>query len=74
MDAARQVLGDLANAPVISELLAETPGTTVQEFVSIADMFKNVPASQQDYTLLKGMLNYKRQQAAEGQNGVQYPS
>lgn len=74
MDAARQVLGDLANAPVISELLTETPGTTVQELASIADMFKNVPASQQDYTLLKGMLNYRRQQAAEGQNGVQYPS
>ncbi len=74
MDAARQVLGDLINAPVISELLAESPNTTVQEFVSIADWFNNVPASQQNYTLLKGMLSVKRQQSAEGQNGVQYPS
>ena len=74
MDAARQVLGDLANAPVIGELLAESPNATIQDFVPIADMFKNVSASQQDYGLLKGMLNYKRQHPAEGQNGAQYPS
>jgi len=74
MDAARQVLGDFANAPVISELLAESPNTTAQEFGYIAEFFKNVPASQQDYTLLKGMLSYRQQQAPEGQNGVQYSS
>lgn len=74
IEAARQVLGELANAPVISELLAESPNSGVSEFSSIAEFFKNVPASQRDYTLLKGMLSYKQQQEAEGQNGIQYPS
>ena len=71
MEAARQVLGEHANAPVVGELLNESPNTTVAEFGYIADFFKNVPATQTDLRLLKGMLSVRHQQAAEAQNGVQ---
>ena len=69
MEAARQVLGEQANAPVVGELLAENPNTTGLEFRYIADFFNNVPATQTDLRLLKGMLSVRYQQATEAQNG-----
>ena len=71
IEAARQVLGDQANAPVIGELLAESPNTAAPVFEFISEFFKTVPASQTDLRLLKGMLNVRYQQAAEAQNGIQ---
>lgn len=65
MDAARQALGELADAPVVAQLLVENPNTTVPEFSIIADFFRSVPASQSDFNVLKGMLR----QAADAQNG-----
>lgn len=71
MDAARQVLGEDVEAPVIAELLAENPNTTAQEFGYIAEFFRNVPPTRTDLGLLKGMLSVRYQQAANAQNGVQ---
>ena len=71
MEAARQMLGDQANAPVVGELLAESPNTTATEFGYIAEFFKNVPATQNNLSILKGMLDLRRQQVAQAQNGVQ---
>ena len=69
MNAARQVLGPLAEAPAINALLAESPNTTVPEFGLIAEFFTKVPATQSDYVLLKGMLSYEHKQAVGEQNG-----
>ena len=71
IEAARQVLGDQANAPVVSELLKENPNITAPEFGYILEFFRNVPATQTDYGLLKGMLSVRHRQATEAQNGVQ---
>ena len=69
MSAARQVLGPLADAPSIGALLAESPNVGVPEFGLIADFFTKVPATQNDYNLLKGMLRVEHQQAVGEQNG-----
>ena len=71
MEAARQVLGDEFNAPVVNELLAENPNITLLEFGYIAEFFKTVPPTRNDLGMLKGMLNVKAQEVASGQNGVQ---
>ena len=73
MEAARLALGDASNAPVINELLAENPNITEPEFRVISEFFNNVPATQSDVSLLKGMLNVRHQETAkqQQQNGVQ---
>lgn len=67
MDAARQVLGDMANSPVVSQLLAESPNTSAAEFGVIREFFNTVPATVGDYHMLKSMLSLRMQQ--EQQNG-----
>ena len=62
MEAARQALGDLANAPSVSQLLAEAPNTGVPEFRVIKDLLESVPAARSDFVMLKGMLTVKHQQ------------
>ena len=69
MEAARQVLGEQANSPVVSQLLTDNPSSGVVEFSILRDFFVNVPATKNDYNLLKGMLSMKMQQAQEQQNG-----
>lgn len=62
MEAARQALGDLANAPSVGQLLAEAPNTGVPEFRVIKDLLEGVPATRSDFVMLKGMLTVKHQQ------------
>ena len=73
MDAARQALGELASAPVVSELLKEAPSSGVAmgvpEFLVIRELLQNVPAAREDLTMLKGLLTVKRLQ--QGENGAQ---
>ena len=71
MDAARHVLGDQANSPVVSQLLADRPNFGVGEFGILREFFTSVPATKTDYNLLKGMLSVRLQQAQEQQNGQQ---
>ena len=70
IDAARQALGELASAPVVSELLKEAPGSGVamgiSEFLVIRGLLKNVPAAREDLTILKGLLTVKYLQKGEG--------
>ena len=71
-DAARQVLGDWAEASVVSELLAEAPNSGVAEFEVIRGMFESVPATRSDLNMLKQMLAIRHQQAQEAEmNGGQ---
>ena len=73
IDAARQALGELASAPVVSELLKEAPSSGVAMDVSVflvmREFLQNVPAAREDLTLLKGLLTMKRLQ--KGESGAQ---
>lgn len=73
IDAARQALGELATAPVVSELLKEAPSSGVAmgvpEFLVIRELLQNVPAAREDLTMLKGLLTVKRLQ--KGESGAQ---
>ncbi|KAL9126302.1 MAG: hypothetical protein Q9217_004628 [Psora testacea] len=66
MEAARQALGDLANVPVIAELLNEAPNSGVAEFMVVRDLLERVPACQNDYKILRGMLAQRLQQQGQG--------
>jgi len=65
IEAARQVLGDLAGAPVIGELLNQAPWTGVTELSIIKEIFDTVPASRNDFKMLTDMLAMKSQQRTE---------
>lgn len=70
-DAARQVLGEWADVPVVSELLAEAPNSGVAEFEVIRGMFESVPITRTDLNMLKQMLEIRHQQAQQAEmNGV----
>ena len=73
IDAARQALGELASAPVVSELLKEAPSSGVAmglpEFLAIREFLQTVPAAREDLTLLEGLLTVERLQ--KGENGAQ---
>lgn len=73
IDAARQALGELASAPVVSELLKEAPSSgaaiCVPEFLVIRELLHNVPAAREDLTMLKGLLTVKHLQ--KGESGAQ---
>lgn len=62
MEAARQALGDLAGSSSVAQLLAEAPNTGVPEFQVIKDLLESVPATRNDFAMLKGMLTVKHQQ------------
>ena len=63
IDAARQVLGETANAPAIVELLTQAPTTGLVEFEHIKGCFDSVPASRNDFHMLMGLLAMKSQEA-----------
>ena len=62
IDAARQVLGDMANSPAVGELLSQAPNTGVVEFGIIKEFFESVPACRNDFGMLMGLLKMKSQQ------------
>ncbi|KAA6413283.1 MAG: hypothetical protein FRX48_03027 [Lasallia pustulata] len=66
IEAARHVLGELATAPVIGELLTQSPATGVNEFTAIREVFEAVPASQNDFAVLMDALARKLQQTTGG--------
>ena len=66
MEAARQALGDLVTAPVISELLSEAPNSGVRELLIVKELLQNVPASQTNYSMLRGMLAHKLEEQGNG--------
>ena len=66
MEAARQALGELVNAPVITELLSEAPNSGVAELSIVKELLLNVPASQTNFAMLRGMLAQRLQQQGNG--------
>jgi hypothetical protein len=62
IDAARQVLGEMASAPVVAELLIKAPATGVTEFGIIKEVFDSVPASRSDFKILMDSLTAKSRQ------------
>ncbi|MCJ1474219.1 hypothetical protein MMC13_002877 [Lambiella insularis] len=64
IEAARQVLGNLANAPVVRELLSQAPGTGVVEFGHIKEVLETVPACQTNFDMLMGLLAARTQQGS----------
>ena len=68
MDAAIQALGtELANSPAIAELLNEAPYMGVPEFQLMKETLESVPASRNDFSMLKGLLTLRSQQGGTGQ-------
>jgi len=66
MDAARQALGnELANSASVGDLLKEAPNTGVPEFLVIKDLLETVPASRNDFGMLKGLLTVKHQSGGQ---------
>jgi hypothetical protein len=59
MEAARLVLGDMANSPSIHELLNAVPTAGLTEFDFIREVFESVPASRHDMNLLMELLSAK---------------
>ena len=57
MDAARYVLGDLANAEAVKALLAEVPATGVPEFNVIKGLLDQNAALANDYGALKDVMH-----------------
>ena len=49
MDAARQVLGELANLPVVARLLESAPDTQAEQFMTVRDVFERQPATKTDW-------------------------
>ena len=62
LDAARQVLGEMASSPVIAELLAQVPNTGITEFTFVKEVFDSVPASRNNFEMLMGLLTLRSQQ------------
>ena len=62
IEAARQVLGDMANAPVVSELLSQAPGTGLVEFGHIKEVMESVPACHNNFEMFMGLLAARTQQ------------
>ncbi|MCJ1282422.1 hypothetical protein MMC26_001745 [Xylographa opegraphella] len=66
MEAARQVLGDMAGAPVVSELLSQAPGTGLVEFGHIKEVMESVPACHNNFEMFMGLLAARSQQGSVG--------
>ncbi len=66
IEAAHQVLGELATAPSVVSLLSEAPSTGVTEFEIIRDVLERVPATRNNFAMLKGMLAMEHQQSGGG--------
>lgn len=63
MEAARQALGELADAPSVGELIKEAPNTGIPEFQVIRQLLEAIPRTREDFAMLREMLTVKHQQA-----------
>ena len=66
LEAAHAALGDLVTAPVIGDLLKEAPNSGVAEFRVVRELMLNVPASQNNFNMLRGLLTERLKQGANG--------
>jgi len=63
LSAAAQVLGPLANAPVVSQLLAQVPDVPAQQWSVLKDIMEQVPATQTDFQMMMQILEARHQQS-----------
>lgn len=66
IEAARLQLGDMANCPAVDDLLAQAPNTGVVEFGFIKEVFDDVPASRNNFSMLMDLLTMRSQQQQGG--------
>ncbi|KAL8675101.1 MAG: hypothetical protein Q9168_000472 [Polycauliona sp. 1 TL-2023] len=59
MEAARQVLGDMAHAPTVGALLDEASTAGVVEFQFVREIYETSPAAMNNFDMLKTMLSLK---------------
>ena len=64
IDAARQVLGEMAEAPSVMELLRNYPNTDTFHFSVVKDIFTSIPASRSNFGMLVELLTARTQQMA----------
>ena len=65
IEAARQALGDLADAPSVGELIKQAPNTGVLEFGVIREVLESIPPTRNDFQMLTDMLKVKHQQSGQ---------
>ena len=66
IEAARQALGELANTHSVQELIKEAPNTNLQEFSMVRGVLESVPATQNNFRMMKDMLAVQLSQALPG--------
>ncbi|KAL8693841.1 MAG: hypothetical protein Q9218_001397 [Villophora microphyllina] len=66
LEAAKQALGDMINAPTVAPLLHDAPGAGVYELGFVRDLFEQVPATKENWEMLKTMLAMKLREAGGG--------
>ncbi|CAL8578873.1 Transcription factor bye1 [Xanthoria parietina] len=59
MEAAKQVLGEMAYAPTVGAMLDEAPTAGVVEFQIVREIYQTVSAAKENYDMLKTMLQMK---------------
>ncbi|KAL8921742.1 MAG: hypothetical protein Q9172_003859 [Xanthocarpia lactea] len=62
MEAAKQALGEMAHAPTVGALLKEAPTAGVVEFQIVRELYEQVPATKENFEMLRGMLAMKLQE------------
>ncbi|KAL8666899.1 MAG: hypothetical protein Q9202_001139 [Teloschistes flavicans] len=69
LEAAKQALGDMINAPTVAPLLHDAPGVGVYELGIVRELFEQVPATKENWEMLKGMLAMKLTEGSGGGGG-----
>lgn len=59
MEAARQVLGEMANSPAVAALVSQVPTTGVGQWIHIKEVFESRPESRNDIGLLMNLIQEK---------------
>ncbi|KAL9593703.1 MAG: hypothetical protein Q9179_005743 [Wetmoreana sp. 5 TL-2023] len=59
MEAAKQALGDLIHVPTVGALLNEAPGAGIAEFQIVRELYENVPATKDNFEMLREMLKLR---------------
>ncbi|KAL9586147.1 MAG: hypothetical protein Q9203_003957 [Teloschistes exilis] len=69
LEAAKQALGEMINAPTVAPLLHDAPGVGVYELGIVRELFEQVPATKENWEMLKGMLAMKLTEGSGGGGG-----
>ena len=62
IEAAKQALGDMVHVPTVGALLNEAPNAGVGEFQIVRELFEQVPATKDNFEMLRTMLTMKLEQ------------